>query len=290
MRFTKMHGLGNDYIFIDCFAQPQVLERDVADLSRRISDRHFGVGGDGLILICPPSDVSKADVRMRMFNADGSHAEMCGNGIRCLAKYVLDEGLSDVDPLRVETGAGVRAIRCRRDGAGRVALASVDMGQPILAPARIPVDAAALEETAPGRYTIESAAGRHEAIFVSMGNPHLVAFLPTRADLAELDLATVGPDLEQHPAFPQRMNLHFAAVHSRSEATMRTWERGSGITLACGTGACAVLVAGVLWRLLDRQATLHLPGGDLSIAWPSEEASVTMTGPACRVCDGIWHE
>jgi diaminopimelate epimerase len=291
MHFTKMHGLGNDYIFIDCFAQPEVLEGDVADLSRRISDRNFGVGGDGLILVCPPRETAAADVRMRMFNADGSEAEMCGNGIRCLAKYVLDEGLSDADPLRVETGAGVLRIRCQRDRAGRVALASVDMGQPILELTRIPVDAAALEEIEPGRYVVESTAGRYEARFVSMGNPHLVSFLPTGADIADLDLEMVGQRLERHPAFPQRMNVHFAAIHSRSEATMRTWERGSGITLACGTGACAVLVAGVLGGLLDRLATLHLPGGDLSIVWPEgEAASVTMTGPACRVCDGVWHE
>lgn len=288
MRFTKMHGIGNDYIFIDCFEQPKVMQRDSADLARRMSDRHYGVGSDGLILICPPESAQHADVRMRMFNADGSESEMCGNGLRCLVKYVLEKGISERDPLRVQTGAGALNTRSERDSEGRVVSVTVEMGAPVLEPEQIPVDVADLEQVGPCEFSIESPAGRISAVFVSMGNPHLVSFLTRLEDLEELDVATVGAALEHHPAFPKRMNVHFAFVHGESEASMRTWERGSGITLACGTGACAVLVAGVKLGKIARQAKLRLPGGDLNIAWPDDEAQVLMTGPAKRICDGVW--
>jgi diaminopimelate epimerase len=226
---------------------------------------------------------------MRMFNADGSEAEMCGNGIRCLAKYVVEEGLSDADPLRVQTGAGVLALRCEREESGRVWSVAVDMGPPTLETRLLPVEIAMLGQAGEGQYAVETLAGRFEGMFVSMGNPHFVSFLPDAEAMKQIDLAAAGPQLERHPAFPERMNVHFVRVLGREEATMLTWERGSGVTLACGTGACAVLVAGVRLGLLDRRALIHLPGGDLVISWPDDDATVSMIGPAQRICDGVWH-
>lgn len=284
LTFTKMHGLGNDYIYVDCFRQP--LEGvDAPALSRAISDRHRGVGSDGLILIAPPTAGVKADVRMEMYNADGSRGEMCGNGIRCVAKYAVDHGLAG-DPggmVRVETDRGVLELTTYRGADGRVDSVRVNMGSPILRPRDIPVEL-------PGercvRTPLEVGDRRFAMTCVSMGNPHAVFFVD---DVTEIDLLRIGPLIERHPLFPRRVNVHFARTHSRGEATMRTWERGSGITQACGTGACAVMVAGVLEDRLSQRATIHLPGGDLLIEWSGgPEDSVFKTGPAVEVFTGQW--
>jgi len=281
MRFTKMHGIGNDYVYVNAFEQRV---DDPAAVARAISDRHLGVGSDGLILLLP-SD--RADVRMRMFNADGSEAEMCGNGVRCLAKYAYDHGLSKKNPMRVETGRGVLTLALKVDN-GRVAQVTVDMGEPILSPAQIPVDRERLakgERDHEHRITLPDG-DSFAATFVSMGNPHAVIYTD---DVSRIDVARFGPLVERHPAFPRRINAHWVQVHSSGEVTMRTWERGSGITLACGTGACAVCVAGVLTGRTGRTITAHLPGGDLHLEWRDSDNHVYMTGPATEVFSGEWH-
>ena len=276
MRFTKMHGLGNDYVYVDCFAQEVP---DPEGLARRISDRHFGVGGDGLILILPGE---AADVRMRMFNADGSEAQMCGNGVRCLAKYAYDHGLCRSNPMRVETLGGIKAIDLDLGGDGKVAAATVDMGEPILDPASIPVK---IPQKRVVDVPLRTIAHAFQMTCVSMGNPHAVMYVD---DVAAVPLETVGPEIENHPLFPERVNAHFVQVRSAEEVTMRTWERGSGITLACGTGASAVCVAGVLTGRTGRQIAAHLPGGDLRLQWRQEDNHVYMTGPATEVFSGEW--
>ena len=276
MRFTKMHGIGNDYVYVDGF---QETVADPAALAVRIADRHTGVGGDGLILILP-SEV--ADVRMRMFNADGSESQMCGNGVRCVAKYTWDHELARRNPLRVETGAGVLAIELTLDEAGKVAAARVDMGEPILRPRKIPV---ALDGERAVDVPLEVAGRSCRMTCVSMGNPHATIYVD---DVSAVDLAAIGPQIERHPLFPERINVHFVQVHSDSEVTMRTWERGSGITLACGTGASAVCVSGVLTGRGGRGITAHLPGGDLHLEWNEATNHVHMTGPATEVFSGVW--
>ena len=277
MRFTKMQGAGNDYVYVDCFDEHVA---DPAALAPVISDRHFGVGGDGLILVMP-SDV--ADVRMRMFNADGSEAEMCGNGVRCLAKYAFDHGRTQANPMRVDTEAGIRMIELELNGDGTVTAATVDMGEPILRPADIPVDL-------PGEKVIDApihVGGRELSMTcVSTGNPHAVIYVE---DVAGVPLAELGPALEHHALFPQRVNAHFVEVRSPAEVVMRTWERGSSITLACGTGASAVCVAGVLSGRTERQILAHLPGGDLKLHWRDEDGHVVLTGPAVEVFTGRWN-
>jgi diaminopimelate epimerase len=275
MRFTKMHGIGNDYIYVNGFSE-QVAEP--ADLARKISDRHLGVGADGLILILP-SDT--ADVRMRMFNADASEAEMCGNGVRCLAKYAYEHGLSRNNPMRVETGAGVLSLQLHIE-AGQVRQVTVNMGEPILALPQIPVNESRVSKVKDHEYRLDLPL---DAVFVSMGNPHAVMFVD---DVAAIDLAKLGPMVERHSAFPRRINAHWVKVQSRSEVTMRTWERGSGITLACGTGACAVCVAGAMTGRTDRKILAHLPGGDLWLDWRESDNCVYMTGPAVEVFSGDW--
>jgi diaminopimelate epimerase len=277
MRFTKMQGCGNDYIYVDCFRQP--MPHDPAGLSRAISDRHFGVGGDGLILICP-SD--KADARMRMFNADGSEAEMCGNGVRCVAKYLYDHGLVRKPRLAVETGRGVLTLDLEVHD-GHVRQVTVDMGEPILEAARIPTTLpgdppkdVALE--LPGLYLLR-------VTCVSMGNPHCVAF---QDEIPDEFFPDVGPSVERHRAFPQRTNAEFVRVNRPDDVTVRVWERGSGETLACGTGACAVAVAGVLTGRTQREITAHLPGGDLRVHWSEKDNHVYLTGPAVEVFSGDW--
>jgi diaminopimelate epimerase len=268
MKFTKMQGIGNDYVYVDCFNQP--VPDEPSRLAVKISDRHFGVGGDGLILILPSN---RADVRMRMFNADGGESEMCGNGIRCVAKYAFDHGLSRSNPMTIETGRGVLSVEMKVV-AGQVREATVDMGLPLLALEQIPVVESKLtEEVRP-------------ATLVSMGNPHAVFFVD---DVASVDIGHVGPRVERHPAFPRRVNVHWATVHSRGEITMRTWERGTGITLACGTGACAVCVAGVLTDRTDRNIICHLPGGDLKLEWREADNHLYKTGPAVEVFNGNWN-
>jgi diaminopimelate epimerase len=280
MRFTKMHGIGNDYVYVNGFDQPVA---DPAATAIAVSDRHFGIGSDGLILILPSKI---ADVRMRMFNADGSESEMCGNGIRCVAKYAFDHGLTQNNPMRVETGRGVLNLALETQ-AGKVQRVTVDMGEPILSLPDIPVDATKISATAHA-HTHRLRLDNHpsfEATFVSMGNPHAVLFVD---DVKSIDLERVGPAIERHAAFPRRINVHFVQVIDRVDVIMRTWERGSGITLACGTGACAVGVAGVLTGKTNRKLLAHLPGGDLTLDWREEDNHVLMTGAATEVFSGDW--
>lgn len=279
MRFTKMHGAGNDYIYVDCFRQP--MPHDPPGLSRAISDRHFGVGSDGLILICP-SD--KADGRMRMYNADGSEAEMCGNGVRCVAKFLYDHGLVRKPTLAIETGRGVLTLDLEiADGV--VKQVKVDMGEPILNPSEIPTK---IPPNASGQVVdapLEVARTVFKATCVSMGNPHCIMFVEEITD----DLVLrVGPLVEKHPAFPRRVNAEFVQINRRDDVTMRVWERGSGETLACGTGACAGVVAGALTGRTGRRATVHLRGGDLQLNWSESDNHVYMKGPAKEVFTGDW--
>jgi diaminopimelate epimerase len=260
---------------VDCFQEP--FPADPAELARRLSDRHFGIGGDGLILICP-SEV--ADARMRMFNADGSEAEMCGNGVRCVAKYVYDHHIAHKENLRIETGRGVLTLELEveADKARRV---RVDMGEPILQAALIPT-------TLPGDPVVDrelALDGRSLRVTcVSMGNPHCVTYVDRLTDDWVLG---AGPRIETDPHFPKRVNAEFVQVVSAGEIRMRVWERGSGETLACGTGACAVCVAGVLTGRTGRRLMAHLPGGDLELEW-AENNHVFLTGPAVEVFSGDW--
>ena len=270
VRMTKMHGIGNDYVYVDC------RERDVvADpprLARAVARRHHGIGSDGLILV-RSSDT--ADCRMEMYNADGSRGEMCGNGIRCVAKYVHDRGHSG-NPLRIDTDDGVKTLALELDAAGRVRGATVDMGVPVLDGPRIPVASEGRAIDQP----LEVAGITWHVTCVSMGNPHCVVFVP---DVATLDLPRIGPQFEHHPFFPNRVNTEFVTVRSRTVLDFRVWERGSGETMACGTGACAALVAGVLTGQTDRRVTIHLRGGDLEIEWRAADDHVLMTGAAAEV-------
>jgi diaminopimelate epimerase len=278
MRFTKMQGAGNDYVYVDCFRNP--MPHDPVGLSRAISDRHFGVGSDGLILICP-SD--KADARMRMFNADGSEAEMCGNGIRCLAKYVYDHGLVRKPALTVETGRGLLSLELEVSG-GTVRQVRVDMGEPILEAKRIPTT---LAGDPPVNVELPVADSALRVTCVSMGNPHCISYVDAITDALVLG---VGPKVEHLPVFPRRTNVVFVRVNRPDDVTVRVWERGSGETLACGTGACAVAVAGVLTGRTQRRLIVHLPGGDLQLHWSEADNHVYMTGPAVEVFSGDWPE
>ena len=282
MRFTKMHGIGNDYVYVDGFAHAVA---DPPAMARAISDRHTGIGSDGLILIVPPDAGSSAHVRMRMFNADGSEAEMCGNGIRCVAKYAYDHGLARANPLHVQTGRGVLSLTLDLAGE-KVRQVTVDMGEPILALADVPVDVAHVSRTGREHEYALTLDGKDEpvtATFVSTGNPHAVVFVP---NVRRVDLNDLGPLVEHHPAFPNRVNVHFVQVLNRGEVIMRTWERGSGVTLACGTGACAVAVAAALTGRTDRHVLAHLPGGDLTLDWRESDHHIYMTGPATEVFRG----
>jgi len=281
VKFTKMHGIGNDYVYVNGFAEQVENPSKVAEL---VADRHFGIGGDGLILILPSKN---ADVRMQMFNADGSEGEMCGNGIRCVAKYAYEHDLSRANPLRVETQRGILPISLTLDG-DLVHFATVDMEEPILTLADVPVDESRVQGTPCAhvyRLALVGSEKVYDAVFVSMGNPHAVMFVD---DVAAIDLPDIGPEVEHHAAFPRRINAHWVQVHNRGEVTMRTWERGSGITLACGTGASAVAVAGVLSGLTDRKILAHLPGGDLTLEWRESDNHVYMTGSATEVFSGEW--
>ncbi len=289
MKFTKMHGLGNDYVYVNCFKEKV---ENPAELAQIISDRHRGIGSDGLILI----DRSQtADVRMRIFNADGSEAEMCGNGIRCVAKYAYEHKLADAGgevsvpgqppcpaSLNIETAKGVLTLGLIIDDSDKVQEVSVNMGQPVLSAKDIPVDL-------PVKEVIEQPMMFQSRAFVmtcvSMGNPHAVFFCN---DLSAVDLEKFGPIIENHSFFPNRINVHFVQIDKPTEFTMRTWERGSGITMACGSGACACCVAGVLTGRGKRVCTAHLPGGDLDLNWCEEDNSVYMTGPAVEVFEGVW--
>lgn len=278
MKFTKMQGLGNDYVYVNCFCEKI---ENPSELAKKISDRHFGVGSDGLIMI-NPSDV--ADFEMEMYNADGSRGEMCGNGIRCVAKYVYDYGLTDKTSISVETLGGIKYLDLTvKDG--KVRLVKVNMGSPRLAPAEVPV-------IAEGEKVVNEpiiVRGReYHMTCVSMGNPHTVIFVDR--DVRELPLEEIGPDFESHERFPNRVNTEFVRVLDRKTAEMRVWERGSGETLACGTGACAVAVACILNGLGEDEMTIKLLGGDLQIQWDKEKDAVYMTGPAETVFEGVWNE
>ncbi len=276
MRFTKMHGIGNDYVYVDTLREPI---ENPAELSVAISRPHLGVGSDGLVLLGPSL---VADFSMRLFNADGSEAEMCGNASRCVGKYVYERGLTHKQEITLETKAGVRTLWLSVHD-GTVVSVRVDMGQPRLDPAEIGVNL-------PGDRVvlapIEAAGRSWRMTCVSMGNPHAVVFV--EVDPATLDLATIGPAFEHHPLFPRRINTEFVQVLGRDALRMRVWERGSGETQACGTGACSVLVASSLCSLTDRRATVHLVGGDLDIEWDPYNGHVFMTGPAAFVFDGEW--
>jgi diaminopimelate epimerase len=275
IRFTKMHGIGNDYVYVNLFEEKVP---DPPALSRAVSDRHFGIGADGLILIGPAAN---ADVSMRIFNADGSEAQMCGNGVRCVAKYARDHGLAPRDEVRVETRAGVKTIQVHREK-GKVVRARVDMGVPRLLRREIPMTGPAEERCIEAPLAVD---GHTIAITcVSMGNPHCVIFVP---DVQTVALERIGPMIERHPSFPERINVHFVTVNGRREVTMRTWERGSGITWACGTGASAVCVASSLTDRTERALRAHLPGGDLELDWSADDR-LYMTGPATEVFTGEW--
>ena len=274
MKFTKMQGLGNDYVYVNCFEEK--IENPPA-VARYVSDRHFGIGSDGLIMI-NPSEV--ADFEMEMYNADGSRGEMCGNGIRCVAKYVYDYGLTDKTQISVETLGGIKYLDLTVED-GKVVLVKVDMGKPELKSDLIPIiseNEKVIDEP------IEVDGKVYHMTGVSMGNPHTVIYVD---DVKNLDLEKIGPKFENHERFPKRINTEFVRCSDRNTVEMRVWERGSGETLACGTGACAVAVASILNNLTDTRVTVKLLGGDLQIEWDREKNHVFMTGPAKVVFDGV---
>ena len=282
MKFTKMHGAGNDYVYVDARSEG----RDWPELSRQMSDRHFGVGGDGLILI-KNSDV--ADLRMSMFNADGSEAEMCGNGIRCFVKYAVDRGIvsDSVASISVETLAGIRQIATITEG-DQVTGARVSMGTPILTPKDVPVKLESAGEYGSGPvlgYPFQMEGHDLPLSFVSMGNPHAVTFIDT--PVAEFPLLTVGPKVEHYAIFPNRVNFEIVNVNSRDHLTARVWERGSGETLACGTGACGIAVASILGGHTGNTVDITLPGGTLKVDWDGQ-GEVFLEGPAEEVFSGEW--
>ena len=273
MKFTKMQGLGNDYVYVDCTRK---MIEDPEGTARFVSDRHFGIGSDGLILICP-SEV--ADFEMKMYNADGSRGEMCGNGIRCVAKYVYDYGLTDKTAISIETLGGIKYLNLTVED-GKAVMIRVDMGTPGLSPEQIPIVAEGdrvIDES------IQVDGVEYRMTGVSMGNPHAVVYVD---DVQGMDLEKIGPFFEHHERFPKRINTEFARVLDRRTVEMRVWERGSGETLACGTGACAVAVASILNGLTEDAVTVKLLGGDLEIWWDRKENKVYMTGPAKVVFDG----
>lgn len=281
-----MHGLGNDYIYIDCMdgsfggADSSIISDDarLAEISRRLSDRHCGIGGDGIIMILP-SEI--ADFRMRIFNADGSEAKMCGNGSRCVGKYVYDHHHTQQCDITLETLSGVKYLHLVPGADGRIATVTVDMGMPELVPHLIPVSV----DRGVGNVDIPVRAGGEELRLtaVSMGNPHGVVFVDT---ITDTHVHGLGPQLEVHPIWPDRANIEFVEVLNPSELRMRVWERGSGETMACGTGACATAVAAILTGRAGREVTVHLPGGDLGVRWDRRSGHVFMTGSATEVFSG----
>lgn len=272
-KFTKMHGCGNDYVYVNGFTETIENPEQAAIF---VSDRHKGIGSDGLIMILP-SDV--ADFKMKMYNADGSEGAMCGNGVRCIAKYVYDYGLTDKTTVSLETNAGIKQLYLTVEN-GKVSMVRVDMGHPILTAKEIPV-AAESEQVIDA--PIEVGGISYHMTCVSMGNPHAVVFVP---DTEQLPLHEIGPLFEHHKAFPDRVNTEFVQILDRKNVNMRVWERGSGETLACGTGTCATVVACVLNDLTENEITVHLRGGDIIVSYDRNTDVVTMTGPATVVFDG----
>lgn len=290
MRFTKMHGAGNDYVYVDCTKTSIENARAVAKF---VSDRHFGIGSDGLILI-KPSD--KADFFMEMYNSDGSRAQMCGNGIRCVAKYVYDYRLTDKKEIAIDTLAGIKYIQLNVDPAtDKVVSARVNMGSPVLRASEVPVRLAGKDIEGITSHRIEDAvvsqtlnvAGRdYQVTCVSMGNPHCVVFMDDDFDMDNFRIEEIGPLFENHEVFPERTNTEFVKVIDKNNLQMRVWERGAGETLACGTGCCASLVAAVLNGFTEDEAVLHLLGGKIEISWNRSEDAVYMEGPAVTVFEG----
>ena len=288
MKFTKMHGIGNDYVYVNAFEETV---KDKAAAARFVSDRHFGIGSDGLIFICP-SEI--ADCRMEMYNLDGSLGSMCGNGVRCVAKYAFDHGISRNNPMRVETGAGIKTIQMEIEE-GKMKSACVDMGEPevttLAAMGEKAQDSSQKEVVSnlaslsllPFQEEIQVGGKTYTMIPISVGNPHAIVFWE---DVDSLDIETIGPLFENHPRFPDRTNTEFVEVLDRKNVKMRVWERGSGETLACGTGATATGVACMLAGVSDREVTVHLLGGDLAIRWDDETGHVFMTGTATEVFRG----
>ena len=277
IKFTKMHGIGNDYVYIDCVKEQ--LNVDLSDLTKKMSDRHFGIGSDGIVLILP-SD--KADFRMRMLNSDGSEAEMCGNAVRCIGKYVYDRQLTQKKTVSLETLGGIKVLDLFVQD-GKVKSVRVDMGEPVLKPSEIPVKSNG--DTFISQ-TIEINEDFYILTCVSMGNPHAVAFVD---DVSGVPIEEIGPQIETYEIFPRKTNVEFVHVVDRQTLEMRVWERGAGETLACGTGACASLVASVLNGVSDRNAVLKLIGGDLEVEWNEKDNHVYMTGPAEIVFDGKYY-
>lgn len=275
IKFTKMHGLGNDYVYIDCYSK-EVNLGNISDLAKFMSDRHFGIGSDGIILICK-SDI--ADFKMRMFNFDGSEAEMCGNGIRCVGKFVYDKGLTNKETVKIETLAGIKILNLNVKN-GKVETVRVDMGEPILEPKEIPVN---FDKEPVQGLKIEAIDREFDFTCVSMGNPHAIT---TVENTKEFDIEKYGPILETDEHFPKRSNIEFIEVIDKENVKMRVWERGSGETLACGTGACATAVACNINGLTNRKVNVELLGGMLKIEWDEKTNHVFMTGPATTVFEG----
>lgn len=286
MVFTKMQGAGNDYVYVDCTVNE--LE-NASQIAVKVSDRHFGIGADGLILI---KSSDKADFFMEMYNADGSQGKMCGNGIRCVGKYVYDNGLTDKTTFTVETLSGIKTLKLNLGEDGKAASIKVDMGEPVLKPADVPVDVDKLasykgngnEAVVNEKIMVDGS--EYAVTCVSMGNPHAIVYLDNDIDIKKFELEKIGPSFEKHPAFPDRINTEFIQVVDRDNLNMRVWERGSGETLACGTGACASLVATVLNGMCNDTAVLHLLGGDLTVTWDRQDNTVYLEGPAVMVFKG----
>lgn len=274
MKFTKMHGLGNDYVYVNCFEEK--IDNPPA-VARFVSDRHFGIGSDGLIMINPSKT---ADFEMEMYNADGSRGEMCGNGIRCVAKYVYDNGMTDKEVITVETLSGIKTLQLAVSE-GRVQAVTVDMGSPVLTPSQIPVKC---EGDRMINQPVSVGGKEYYITCVSMGNPHAVVF--TEEEVTALNLEKIGPLFENHEIFPDRVNTEFIHVIDETTIDMRVWERGSGETLACGTGACASVVACVLNHKTEDEVLVHLLGGDLEVRYDREKNTVLLTGPAEFICTG----
>ena len=271
IKFTKMHGLGNDYVYIDCTEEQKI--KNISSLAQFISNRHFGVGSDGLILICK-SDI--ADFKMRMFNYDGTEAEMCGNGIRCVGKFVYDKGLTKKDNITVETLAGIKKLKFNIKEEN-VETVEVDMGEPILEPDKIPVIS---EEAIVKNLKIKARENEFKFTCVSMGNPHAITIVDNTKDF---NIEKYGPVLEKDEHFPRRANIEFIELVDKNNIKMRVWERGAGETLACGTGACASVVACALNGYIENEANVELLGGTLKIRWNKENNHIYMTGPATTV-------
>ncbi len=290
MKFTKMHGCGNDYVYVNCFEEKV---NDPAKLSQAVSDRHFGIGSDGLVLICPP-DNSENDCKMRMFNPDGSEAEMCGNASRCVGRYVYDRNVVRKNPIRLETLAGIKIIEVHTNDKGEAELLTVDMGEPILSPEDVPVKGEVSDSKVPDVKAVmdlklNSQGKDFEFTCVSMGNPHAVTFIDTPVKDFAVDF--YGPSLETNPAFPRKTNVEFVEFVDETHLNMRVWERGTGETLACGTGTCATVVAANLQGKCPRvPVDVKLLGGTLTIEWSEKDNHVYMTGPATFVFDGVWNE